>query len=193
MIFKNKKNDREAAPPEESQEELFDETSQSCESVLEGDPATEKISELEAALKEEKDRAIRCYAELENVRRRSAKELADERKYSGMDVIRSLLPVLDNLQRAIEAAEKQNADDPLLEGVRMVLQQFVCALEHNDCKKIEALHQPFDPNFHQAISQTPSCDFPENTVIMVTQDGYTLADRVVRPSQVIVSRCPESE
>ena len=148
----------------------------------------EKIAKLEKELGDSKDRTLRFQAELDNVRRRSSRELEEAFRYSGMDVIRDILPVMDNLQRAIEAAEKQSADDPLLAGVRMVYQQLETALEHNRCKKIQALHEPFDPNFHQAISQMPSEEFPEGTVLIVAQEGYTLEDRVVRPSQVVVSK-----
>lgn len=180
---KQTNDDANAEKTPETEEVLTEETPQvEIPNTLEA-----KVAELEAALQDEKDRALRCYAELENVRRRSSRELADERKYSGMEVIRDLLPVMDNLQRAIEAAEKQNAGDPLLAGVRMVFQQFESALDKNHCKRIEALNQPFDPNFHQAISRMPSDDHPENTILIVASEGYTLCDRVVRPSQVIVS------
>ena len=70
----------------------------------------------------------------------------------------------------------------------MVYQQMIDALKQNNCTKIEALNQPFDPNFHQAITQMPSVELAENTVMIVTQDGYILNDRVVRPSQVVVSK-----
>ncbi len=163
---------------------LEDALNQAEKEVAENDP----VKELEKALSEEKDRTLRLYAEMDNVRRRAARELVDERKYSGMEVIRAILPAMDNLQRAIEAAEKLNADDPLLEGVRMVLQQMSDALKKNNCTKIEALKQPFDPNFHEAISQMPSAELPENTVMIVAQDGYILNGRVVRPSQVVVSK-----
>ncbi|MDO4550051.1 MAG: nucleotide exchange factor GrpE [Planctomycetia bacterium] len=147
-----------------------------------------KLEELEKALQNEKDRCLRVMAELENYRRRAARELEEERKYRAMDVIREILPVMDNLGRAVEAAEKQNPDDPLLEGVKMVWQQFEHALENQKCTRIEALNQPFDPNLHQAIQQFESDEVPPNTIIHVAQDGFLLEDRVVRPAQVIVSK-----
>lgn len=184
----NAENDPEkAAGPDTSSVEGLDEAlNQAEKEVAKSDPA----KTLEKALSEEKDRTLRLYAELDNVRRRAARELVEERKYSGMDVIRAILPVIDNLQRAIDAAEKQNADDPLLEGVRMVYQQMIDALKQNNCTKIEALNQPFDPKFHQAISQMPSADVADGSVLIVAQDGYLLHDRVVRPSQVVVSKKP---
>ena len=146
-----------------------------------------KMDILEKALQEEKDRSLRTLAELENYRRRSARELDDANKYRAMDMIREILPVMDNLARAVEAAEKQNPNDPLLAGVRMVYQQFLSALANQKCTKIEALGRPFDPNFHEAIQQFES-DEPANTVLCVPQDGFLLVDRVVRPSQVVVAK-----
>ncbi len=147
-----------------------------------------KLTELEKALTDEKERSLRIMAELENYRRRAARELEDANKYRAMDMIREILPVMDNLGRAIEAAEKQDPDDPLLEGVRMVRRQFEKALESQKCTQIAALNQPFDPNFHQAIQQFESDEVAPNTVVHVAQEGYLLADRVVRPAQVIVSK-----
>jgi molecular chaperone GrpE len=97
------------------------------------------------------------------------------------------LPVLDNVQRAIEAAEKSTDGSGLLDGVKLVAQQLQGVLEQHHCVKIEALGAAFDPHLHHAILQQPSEEHPANTVIMVTQEGYKLYDRVVRPSQVIVS------
>ena len=150
--------------------------------------ANPKVAELEKALADEKERSLRILAELENYRRRSARELDDANKYRSMDVIREMLPVMDNLARAIEAAEKRDPDDPLLAGVRMVYQQFLKALENQKCVKMDALHQTFDPNYHQAIQQFASAEHPANTVICVAQDGFLLLDRVVRPAQVVVSK-----
>ena len=108
-------------------------------------------------------------------------------RYANIGLMRDLLPVLDNIQRAIEAAEKSTDGSGLLDGVKLVAQQLHGVLEQHHCVKIEALHVPFDPHLHHAILQQPSDEYPANTVIMVTQDGYQLHDRVVRPSQVIVS------
>jgi molecular chaperone GrpE len=95
--------------------------------------------------------------------------------------------VLDNIQRAIAAAEKSPSGNGLLDGVRLVAQSLETVLARHDCRRVDALGKPFDPAFHEAISQQPSADHPPGTVIMVVQDGYVLHDRVVRPAQVIVS------
>ena len=136
------------------------------------------------------DRLLRLQAEMQNLRNRTSREIADERRYAALPILRDLLPVVDNIDRAIEAAEKAGEAENLLEGFRLVRQQLMTTLQTHGATPIEALGQPFDPNFHQAILHQPSADAPANTVTMVTQQGYTLNDRVVRPSHVIVSSGP---
>jgi molecular chaperone GrpE len=150
--------------------------------VGDSDPA----AELAAA----NDRLLRMHAEMQNLRNRTSREIADERRYAALPILRDLLPVLDNINRAIEAAEKANEAEKLLEGFRLVRQQLITTLANHGAEPIEALGQPFDPNFHQAILHQPSNDAPADTVTMVTQQGYKLHDRVVRPTQVIVSSGP---
>jgi molecular chaperone GrpE len=142
---------------------------------------------LRAELAAAKDRELRVHAELENVRKRAARELDERLRYANIGLLRDLLPVIDNIERAIEAAEKKADATALLEGFKMVDQQLADVLKQHHCTRIEALHIPFDPNVHHAVMQQPSEEHPANTVLMVTQNGYQLHDRVVRPSQVIVS------
>ena len=139
-------------------------------------------------MNEASDRLLRAQAELENYRKRARRELEEERRYANMPLLRDLLPVFDNIQRAIAAAEKTPDASKLLEGVKMVAQNFDLALSRHHCRRIDALGKPFDPAVHEAISQQPSADHPPNTVLMVVQDGFVLHDRVVRPAQVIVSK-----
>lgn len=152
--------------------------------------SSETVEQLRVELDRCKDQSLRCQAELENYRKRAAREMDEHRRYANIGLIRELLPVLDNVQRAIEAAEKSTDGSGLLDGVKLVAQQLQGVLELHHCVKIEALGAPFDPHLHHAILQQPSDEHPANTIIMVTQDGYKLHDRVVRPSQVIVSTNP---
>ncbi|MDR0870830.1 MAG: nucleotide exchange factor GrpE [Planctomycetaceae bacterium] len=137
-----------------------------------------------------KDRTLRAMADLENYRARSARQAAEERKYANLDLIRELLPVWDNIGRALEAAEKNHSLETLVEGVKLVDRQLLDLLQKFHCEKIEALHQPFDPNVHASIAQMPNGEFPPNTVIAEPQIGFKLYDRVVRPSQVVLSAAP---
>ena len=165
--------------------------SETEEAVVDDAPdATIEEVVLADELAAEKDRALRLQAEMENLRQRTARELADERRYAPIGVMRDLLPVLDNIDRAIEAAEKDSEAGSLLEGFRLVRQQLVTILEQHHCTAIDADGAEFDPDFHEAILQQPSDERAAGTVVMVTQTGYRLHDRVVRPSQVIVSSGP---
>jgi molecular chaperone GrpE len=136
------------------------------------------------------ERLLRLQAEMQNLRNRTSREIADERKYAALPVLTDLLPVVDNIDRAIEAAEKSGEAENLLAGFRLVKQQLHTILSRNECVPIPAENEVFDPNFHQAILQQPSADVPAGNVMMVTQQGYKLHDRVVRPAQVIVSSGP---
>jgi molecular chaperone GrpE len=150
-----------------------------------------EIGKLRADLEDASDRVLRAQAELENYRKRVRREMDDERRYATLPLLRDLLPVIDNVQRAIAAAEKLGASGGLLDGVKLIGQSLVSTLERHDCRKIEALHKHFDPAFHEAISQQATGEYPPNTVVLVAQDGFMLHDRVVRPAQVIVSKSTE--
>jgi molecular chaperone GrpE len=150
----------------------------------EEDPTAPLRAELQAA----KDRELRCHAELDNYRKRAARELDEKLRYANLSLLRDLLPVLDNIERAIQAAQQNSDPAALLDGFKMVQQQVEDVLKRHHCRRIEALDTPFDPHLHHAVMQQASSDHPANTVVMVTQNGYQLHDRVVRPSQVIVSK-----
>jgi molecular chaperone GrpE len=143
-----------------------------------------------AELAAEKDRSLRLQAEMENLRARTSREIADQARYAALPLMRDLLPVVDNIERAIEAASQSGDSNSLLEGFKLVHQQLLTALEQHNCKKIEAFGEPFDPQFHAAILQQPSDEVPANHVLLVAQAGYKLYDRVVRPAQVIISTGP---
>jgi len=152
-----------------------------------GQPEGDQSESLRAELAAAQDRALRCQAELENYRKRAQRQIEEERRYANLPLLRDLLPVLDNVHRAIEAAGKTPEASGLLEGFRLVAQQLEGVLARYHCVPIEALHAPFDPHRHEAILQQPSQEHPANTVLLVTQTGFQMHDRVVRPSQVIVA------
>lgn len=152
--------------------------------------ASEESNSAEAELAAEKDRVMRLQAEMENLRNRTSREINEERRYAALPVVRDLLPVIDNVDRAIEVAEQSAEAASLLEGFKLVRQQLISVLEQHQCKKIEDVGQPFDPQVHEAILQQPSEEQPANHVMMVAETGYILHDRVVRPSKVIVSSGP---
>jgi molecular chaperone GrpE len=151
-------------------------------------PAEDPVAQLQAELQAAKDRELRSHAELDNYRKRAARELEDRTRYADMSLLRDLLPVLDDVERAIQAAGQSDDAAALLDGFKMVQQHLQDVLKRHHCIEIEALGAPFDPHLHHAVMQQPSEEHPANTVLMVTQNGYQLHDRVVRPSQVIVSK-----
>ena len=142
---------------------------------------------LEEQLADAEQRVLRGQAELENYRKRSQRDLAEQRRYAALPLARDLLTVMDNLQRAIEAAVKANEGEGLVSGVQMVVDQLATILGQYDCLLIEADGEAFDPNLHAAIGQAPSDEHPPGTIVQVMQAGYRMHDRVVRPAQVMVA------
>jgi len=148
---------------------------------------------LRAKLAESQDRLLRTQAELENYRKRARRELEEERRYAEIDLVRDLLPLVDNVSRAIEAAEKKADAALLLSALKMMAQQFEEVFAKHHCKLITAVGEPFDPYRHEAVMQQASQKHPEHTVVGLARLGMSLHDRVVRPAQVIVSTRPGEE
>jgi molecular chaperone GrpE len=169
-------------------------TPNATDQSLVADPAVQDLNseqEMELVrteLNEARDKMLRAQAELENYRKRARRELDDERKYAEINLLRDLLPVVDNIGRATEAAGKNADAASLLEGIRMVQQQLKQLLERHHCQAIAAEGQHFDPAHHEAVMQQANKNHEPNTVIAVVQTGYQLYDRVIRPAQVVVSK-----
>jgi molecular chaperone GrpE len=141
-----------------------------------------------------KDRALRLAAEMENLRRRTARDVHDARSYAISNFARDMLSVSDNLRRALEAipADVKAAGDAgfkaLIEGVELTERSMLAALERHGVKKLQPEGEKFDPNFHQAMFEVPNTEVPANTVVQVVQPGYSIGDRVLRPAMVGVSK-----
>ncbi len=155
-----------------------------------------KIAQLEAALlvseervKEQQDSVLRARAEVENMRRRSEQEVDKARKFALSRFAEELLPVIDNLERAIQAAYGEvEAIKPLLEGVELTHKTFVDTIAKFGLKEINPHGEAFNPEFHQAMSIQESAEHEPNTVMFVMQKGYELNGRVLRPAMVMVSK-----
>ncbi|KXF82568.1 nucleotide exchange factor GrpE [Enterovibrio coralii] len=162
----------------------------------EADAMISRITELEAALeeseakvKEQQDSVLRARADVENMRRRTEQEIDKARKFALERFANELLPVIDNMERAVEMAEKDNeAIKPMLEGVELTLKTMKDAVAKFGLKELDPTGQPFNPEFHQAMSIQESADHAPNTVMFVMQKGYELNGRVVRPAMVMVSK-----
>jgi molecular chaperone GrpE len=145
---------------------------------------------LQAKLDDTQGRLMRSLADLENYRRRANREQEEARRFESLRLVRDLLPALDGLNRAISSAEQSGDQQALLNGIRMVAQQFRDILRGHAAEPIDALGKPFDPNLHEALTQVPSAEHPPMTVLQVVELGYRMHDRVVRPARVIVSSAP---
>ena len=137
-----------------------------------------------------KDAAHRAAAELDNFRKRTARDLQETVKYANAGLLESLLPVLDNFDYGMAAAKAESEGSNLYVGLSMVLRQVQDFLKDNGVEEISAVGMPFDPNLHEAVSQQPTDTVAEGAVISQTRRGYKLRDRLLRPASVIVSSGP---
>ena len=134
---------------------------------------------------------LRLQAEMENQRKRSERELANAHKFALERFAGELLPVRDSLEMGLAAFDLEGADsDKLREGVALTLQMLTNALDKAAIREVDPQDEPFDPDFHQAMSTQERDDVEPNTVVHVVQKGYTLNDRLIRPAMVIVSKAP---
>jgi molecular chaperone GrpE len=152
--------------------------------------AEEKIEKAEAEAKEAFDRFLRASAELENYKKRTQKETAEFRKYANASLVKELLGVVDNLERAIESSNGSNEEGQLSEGLDLTLKELLKIFKTFHAYPIEALGKPFDPCYHQAVMQQETTDQPENIVLNELQKGYMIHDRLLRPAMVVVSTSP---
>lgn len=152
------------------------------------------IDVLKAENADLRDRYLRLAAEMDNLRRRTERDVKDAKSYAIAGFARDMLGVSDNLRRALDAipAEAREAAEAglmaLIEGVEMTERSMLSAMERHGVKKLEPEGQKFDPNFHQAMFEIPNTDVPNNTVLQVVQAGYVIGERMLRPAMVGVSK-----
>ncbi|MBR0844502.1 nucleotide exchange factor GrpE [Bradyrhizobium liaoningense] len=162
--------------------------------IMPDDPEPGSVEALQKEAAEARDRMLRTLAEMENLRKRTTKEVADARLYGITGFARDVLDIADNLQRALDAvpAEARAAADPgltsLIEGVELTERSLLNALEKHGVKKFDPQGQKFDPNFQQAMFEVPDPSVPSGTVVQVVQAGYTIGERVLRPALVGVAK-----
>ncbi len=145
---------------------------------------------LRAKVEELEDRLLRAQADAQNLRRRSAVQQSAAVQFANSELLKSLLGVLDDFERSLAATETSDNLKAVVDGVRLVHQNLIQALRSQGLHTIDALHEPFDPNVHEAIMQQPSADYPAGTVVEEIAKGYRLHDRVLRPAKVVVSKEP---
>ncbi len=155
----------------------------------------EQFRAAEARAEENYDRLLRVTAEFENYQKRMEREMNDFRKFANESLIKDILPIVDNLERALEIPYENNesAFNGMREGVQMTLKGLQESLERFGVVSIDSLDKPFDPNFHQAVMQEESEGHPDNTVSKELQKGYVMRERLLRPAMVVVSKKPASK
>jgi molecular chaperone GrpE len=165
-----------------------------AETDVSAEPAAGAVAALVKEAADYKDRMLRTLAEMENLRRRTEREIADTRQYAVANFARDLLAVADNMQRALDtlSADFRDQADPVvkshIEGVELTERELMKVMEKNGIKRFDPQGQKFDPNLHQAMMQVPDPSVPDGTVVQVMQPGYMIADRVLRPALVGVSK-----
>lgn len=153
-----------------------------------------KADKFEQEAKENHDRYLRTLADFENYKKRTQKEKTELAKFANERILEEILPVIDNLERAVVHSKETRDFDKMLEGLAMVQKQFLSVLDKFGVRSIECLNQPFDPSFHQSVGQTEieaGSDVTEGSVVSEAQKGYFLKERVLRPSLVIVAKKAE--
>lgn len=183
---------QEAGAPEEAPFEASTESADEPQS--EPDQSLEdRIAELEAALQVAQKERLLAVAEADNAGKRADKRISDNAKFATSNICKAILQVADNLERALLAApEELRAGNDVVKnlavGVEMTGKELATVLEGQGVKKFESLNHPFDANIHQAMQEVEHTDVPHGTVVQVMQEGYMMADRLLRPAMVIVSK-----
>jgi molecular chaperone GrpE len=154
---------------------------------------TEELDELRRELAEKNDRLLRALAETDNVRRRAQRDRDESIKYAAESLLRDLIPVLDNLDRGLDAARTAGDSGRIVDGIELVRREFLKVLERHGVSRYSALGQRFDPNQHEAIARVVSVEQEPDTVVGETVPGYSLRGRVLRPAQVAVAAAPDED
>lgn len=191
-IDKNPLPGEEGAPEEIAEDR--DETAEAAEAAPPTPALEEELAASRAETKKNWDLYLRARADLENFRKRSQRDKEDLSRFANENILREVLPVVDNLERALDhARQDEQGGEGLVKGVEMTLDQLQKALTKFGVTPVDALGAPFDPAFHEAVGQVESGEYPPNSVAQQLQKGYLLHDRLLRPALVMVAKAPAAE
>ncbi len=169
----------------------------SDETQEKGDDAAEveapEVEELKRQVADKQDRLLRALAEVDNVKRRTQREREDYVRYANEGLVRDLLPILDNFDRALEAARATQEAAKVVEGVSLIQRELLKVLERVGVTRYSAVGERFDPNRHEATGRVVSANQPPDTVVAELTAGYLLNGRVLRPAQVVVAAAPDED
>jgi len=155
--------------------------------------SADPLAEAKAEAAKMKESWLRAAADFDNFRKRTRKELEDARRTGREDLLRAILPVFDNLERAIQSAQRSSDVKAMADGLAMVQRQFVEALSREGISRVPTIGQPFDPSVHEAIQQVETSDHAPGTVLAEVQPGYTQGDRLMRAAMVVVAKAKPSD
>ena len=155
--------------------------------INEVDMLKEQLEAKEAKAKENYDLYLRAMAEMDNLRKRTAREKADTIKYGKEEIIKDILPFLDSMDRALEHADTSDART-FIDGIRLMQDQLLCCLQKHGVERIESMGEDFDPNLHEALMMLDSADHRDNQIVSEMEKGYLLNGRLIRPSRVCVCK-----
>ncbi len=189
-----RQNDTTSGPPEQP------ETPIQIPELTDVDMLSGKVVELEKNIEQLRDQLLRKAADFDNYKKRVENDYASTVRFANEDLIVSLLPVIDDIERSLKAAkliagssqggQRGGADDPILRGVELIYSKFLKILEKQDVKPLDVVGKPFDPHYHDALLQIQNDSVPPHTVLEEVEKGYLLHDRVIRHAKVIVSSEP---
>jgi molecular chaperone GrpE len=179
--------------PTQAEEDEVDKEEDFDPDTADRDALLAKYRELEDQLAEAEDRVLRAAADAENFKKRLQREKEEQSRYATEAIMRDLLAVIDNLERALDHSQAGSNQGGLVEGLNITVKGFLDTLARFGCTPVEAMGEIFDPKFHEAISQEESADHEANTVIRELQKGYMLKERLLRPAMVVVSKPPSQE
>ena len=191
--IKKQEEDQKSNSVDNNDDPSSEDTSNVSNDILNDEEVSDnEENDIQDETKDLKDQLLRSLAENENLRKRTAKEIEQIKKYGHISLLRDFLNVVDNMERAVKSSTSENQSETgsknLIDGIEIVLKEMKLLLEKNQIKKIEPLHEKFDYNFHQAMFETPSSDYEEGLIVEVVQPGYVLHDRLIRPAMVGVSK-----
>lgn len=181
--------DLEAEVPKPPEQAPAEEEAAPAEPEIPKDPLTVAKEELA----QWRDTALRTKADLENFRKRSARDRSEAIKFGNSSLLEELLPIVDNFEMGLAAATADGAESSIAQGMGMVRKQLTDFLANNGLKEVETDGKEFDPNLHEALSQQASAEVPEGTIISTLRKGYQLQDRLLRAANVVVSSGPEAQ
>ena len=178
-----------AETAEAAASETAETTDSEAEETATAEPVDErdaKIAELEAQVTAQKDQYLRLYAEFDNYKKRTLKEKAELIQTAGKNVLEQMLPLIDDVERAMVSVQKADSVDGVKEGIDLIYNKFVKFLDSNNVKEIETVGLPFNTDFHEAVAQVPMGEDKKGVVIDCTQKGYIMGEKVVRFAKVVI-------